>query len=57
MAAGLRVREISEALGVGVPAIRLYIRNARAKLGAATKEQAVAFAAQSGLLGETQTSL
>lgn len=50
IAAGHRIPQIADSLKISVPAVRLYLRNARGKLGAATKEQAVAFAMQKGLL-------
>ncbi len=52
IAAGRRIPQIADALSVSIPAVRLYLRNARGKLGASTKEQAVAFAMQKGLLDD-----
>lgn len=48
LSAGLRVAKIAHRLGLSEAAVTLYIRNARRKLGARTREQAVARAIQSG---------
>jgi len=48
LAAGLRVSMIADKLGIGESAINLYITNAKRKLGAKTREQAVAKAILSG---------
>lgn len=52
LAAGLRTPRIAEALGVSEPAIHLYVRNARRKLDAKTREEAVAKALTQGVLDE-----
>ncbi len=48
LSAGLRVAMIANRLDLSEAAVNLYIRNARAKLGARTREQAVARAILSG---------
>lgn len=50
VAGGLRTKQIAHSLGVTPGAIELYLRNARKKLGAATREQAVALAMAGGHL-------
>lgn len=52
LAAGLRAQEIADNLSLSIPAVRLYIRNARNKLGANTKEQAIVIAMQKGFISE-----
>ena len=49
LAGGLRVQAIADALGVGESAVALYLRNARTKLGARTREQLVALALTGGV--------
>lgn len=41
IASGQRPKQISHLLGVSVSSVRLYLKNARAKLGAHTEEEAV----------------
>lgn len=48
LSAGLRVAMIADRLALSEAAVNLYISNARAKLGARTREQAVARAILSG---------
>ena len=48
LCAGYRVSMIADKLGISESAINLYLKNARAKLGAKTREQAVARAIFSG---------
>ncbi len=47
---GLRAKEIAHSLGVSEASIRLYLKNARSKLGARTMEEAIVLALQSDLL-------
>jgi DNA-binding CsgD family transcriptional regulator len=42
LAQGCRTKDIAHELGLSTSAVELYLRNARQKLGAATREQAVA---------------
>lgn len=42
LCAGYRVSKIADKLGISESAVNLYLKNARAKLGAKTREQAVA---------------
>ncbi len=48
LCAGHRVSAIAEKLGISESAVNLYLKNARAKLGARTREQAIARAIFSG---------
>ncbi len=48
LCAGYRVSMIADRLGISESAVNLYLKNARAKLGAKTREQAVARAIFSG---------
>jgi len=48
LCAGLRVAAIADKLSIGESAVQLYITNAKRKLGAKTREQAVARAIFSG---------
>ena len=48
LAGGLRVQAIADALGIGEAAVSLYLRNARRKLKARTREQLVAMALTEG---------
>jgi DNA-binding CsgD family transcriptional regulator len=48
LCAGYRVSMIADKLGISESAVNLYLKNARAKLGAKTREQAVARAIFSG---------
>lgn len=50
LARGQRTKEIARTLGLSPAAVELYLRNARNKLGAATREQAVACAVAQGVL-------
>ncbi|MFN3825490.1 MAG: autoinducer binding domain-containing protein [Pseudorhodobacter sp.] len=50
LAEGQRTKDIARGLGLSAAAVELYLRNARGKLGAATREQAVAMAAARGVL-------
>lgn len=49
---GLRSEEIAHRLGISRPTVDLHISNAKRKLQANTREQAVAMAVQSGILAE-----
>ncbi|MEM9471132.1 MAG: LuxR C-terminal-related transcriptional regulator [Pseudomonadota bacterium] len=48
LCAGYRVSMIADKLGISESAVHLYLKNARAKLGAKTREQAIARAIFSG---------
>ena len=48
LCAGYRISMIADKLGISESAVNLYLKNARAKLGAKTREQAVARAIFSG---------
>jgi ATP/maltotriose-dependent transcriptional regulator MalT len=50
LASGLQNEAIAHRLHLSVPAVKLYIRNARLKLRSATREMAVARAAALGLI-------
>lgn len=52
LAQGQRTKEIARSLSLSGAAVELYTRNARSKLGATTREQAVAIAIARGLLGD-----
>lgn len=49
LAQGYRTKEIARALTLSTAAVELYLRNARRKLGAATREQAIAIMYAQGL--------
>lgn len=50
LARGQRTKDIARTLGISPASVELYLRNARDKLGAATREQAVAIALVQGLI-------
>ena len=50
LAAGLRTKEIADRMGIRPITVELHFRNARNRLGAQTREQALARAIASGLL-------
>lgn len=50
LAKGLRVDAVAEAMGVTAKTVEKQIASARAKLGAATREQAIAIAIRNNLL-------
>ena len=50
LAEGLKYSEISKLLEISEPTVALHVSNARRKLGAATREQAVAIAVRNGWL-------
>ena len=50
LASGLRYDRIAERMGITLPTVELHVTNARRKLGAKTREQAVALAVALGLL-------
>ena len=50
LAAGLRNDAIASKLGIAEITVRMHITSARRKLGAATREQAIALAMRSGQL-------
>lgn len=50
LAAGLRTKEIADRMGIRPITVELHLRNARNRLGALTREQALARAIASGLL-------
>lgn len=50
LAAGLRTKEIADRMGIRPITVELHLRNARTKLGAQTREQALARAIAAGLL-------
>lgn len=50
VADGLRTNEIAYRLGISDGTVEMHTRNARAKLGAKTRDQAVAIAVRSGLV-------
>ncbi|MCC0034454.1 MAG: helix-turn-helix transcriptional regulator [Hoeflea sp.] len=50
LAAGLRTKEIADRMGIRPITVELHLRNARNRLGAQTREQALARAIASGLL-------
>jgi DNA-binding CsgD family transcriptional regulator len=52
LAQGLRNKEIARALNISPAAVELYLKNARLKLGASTREHSVALATARGLLGD-----
>ena len=49
LAQGQRNKDIARSLSISTAAVELYLRNARIKLGAATREQSVALATARGL--------
>lgn len=51
LAQGQRTKQIAWNLSISGAAVELYLRNARIKLGATTREQAIAIAMAKGLLG------
>ena len=51
LARGLRTDAIADRLGVSMPTVHFHVLNARAKLGAATREEAVASALIRGEIG------
>ncbi len=50
LACGLRVRDLSVKLGISPKTVEKHVASARVKLGAATREQAVAIAIRDGLI-------
>jgi DNA-binding CsgD family transcriptional regulator len=50
LASGLSNSDIAKQLQISVPTVALHLSNARHKLGAKTREQAVAFAVARGLI-------
>lgn len=50
LAAGLRTEQISDRMGIKPVTVDLHIRNARKRLGARTREQALAIALHQGLI-------
>lgn len=50
LAKGHRTKQIAWHLSISAAAVELYVRNARTKLGASTREQAIAIATAQGLL-------
>lgn len=50
LAAGLRTKEIADRMGIRPITVELHLRNARNRLGAQTREQALARAIAAGLL-------
>lgn len=50
LANGARVYELPELMGITQSAVNGYIRNVKCKLGALTKEHAVAIAIRKGLV-------
>lgn len=50
LAQGYRTKDIARALGLSNAAVELYLRNARRKLGASTREQAVARSVAHGVV-------
>lgn len=50
LAGGLRTKEIADRMGIRPITVELHMRNARSKLGAQTREQALARAIANGLL-------
>ncbi|MGP9791801.1 helix-turn-helix transcriptional regulator [Roseinatronobacter sp. NSM] len=50
LAQGYRTKDIARALDLSSAAIELYLRNARRKLGALTREQAIAIATAQGII-------
>lgn len=50
LAEGLDNKAIARKLSIAVPTVAMHLTNARQKLGAATREQAVAIAFRCGLL-------
>jgi DNA-binding CsgD family transcriptional regulator len=50
LAEGLRQEEIGRRLGIGPETVRTHLRKACARLGAATRTQAVAAALRQGLI-------
>lgn len=51
LASGMRTKEIARSLTLSPASVELYLRNARQKLGATTREQAIAIAMDGHLLG------
>lgn len=49
-ASGLRTKQIAQRMGLRPVTVELYLKNARKKLGAATREQAVSIALLDGLI-------
>lgn len=50
LAAGLRTKEVADRMKIRPITVELHVRNARAKLGAQTREQALAIAVSTGCL-------
>lgn len=50
IAAGLRTKEVANRMGIRPVTVELHLRNARTKLGAQTREQAIAHAIAGGCL-------
>ena len=50
LAQGYRTKDIARALDLSTAAVELYLRNARRKLGAATREQAIAMVTSQGIV-------
>lgn len=50
LARGATDREIADLLGLSPATVQTHVRNAKAKLGARTRAQAVALALQNGLI-------
>lgn len=50
LASGLRTKEVADRMGIRPVTVELHLRNARAKLGAQTREQAIAHALAGGYL-------
>lgn len=55
LAHGNRVARIADCLGIKEVTVNLYIKNARHKLGAKTREEAVAMAVHMRLISPPQT--
>ena len=51
VAEGLKNEEIAKSLKISGPTVALHLQNAKRKLGAITREHAVALALRKGLLG------
>lgn len=52
LSSGLKAAEIAEKFEITVPTVALHLKNARRKLGARTREHAVAVAIRKKYLGE-----
>lgn len=50
LASGLRTKEVADRMGIRPVTVELHLRNARTKLGAQTREQAIAHALAGGYL-------